>query len=116
MGNFALIGAASGTVLGDHVKVQNNVSIYSGGVTEDEVFLDPSCVLPNVTNPRAEIDRHSLYETTIIKRGPTIGANATIVCGVTTGGYAFIGAGAMATFALPDYAFAMGCPSLNVML
>jgi len=105
------VNVAGGTILGDHVKVQNNVSIYSGVVIEDEVFLGPSCVLTNVTNPRSEIDRHDLYETTVIKRGATIGANATIVCGVTVGRYAFVGAGAVVTSDVPDYALMLGNPA-----
>jgi len=82
-----------GVVIGNGVKVQNNVSIYSGLVIEDYVFLGPSCVLTNVTNPRSEINRHSLYETTIIRRGASVGANATIVCGIELGRYCFIGSG-----------------------
>lgn len=105
------VNVAGGSVLGDHVKVQNNVSIYSGVVIEDEVFLGPSCVLTNVTNPRSEIDRQSLYETTIIRRGATIGANATIICGVTIGRYAFIGAGAVVTSDVSDYALVVGNPA-----
>lgn len=102
------VNVAGGTMLGDRVKVQNNVSIYSGVVIEDDVFLGPSFVLTNVTNPRSEINRHSLYETTVIKRGATIGANATIGCGVTIGLYAFIGAGAVVTSDVPDYTLLMG--------
>ena len=84
-----------GVILGKNVKIQNNVSLYTGVVCEDDVFLGPSCVLTNVTNPRAQINRHSLFEKTIFKRGCTIGANATIVCGITIGRYAFIAAGAV---------------------
>jgi UDP-2-acetamido-3-amino-2,3-dideoxy-glucuronate N-acetyltransferase len=100
-----------GTVLGNNVKVQNNVSIYTGVVIEDDVFLGPSCVLTNVTNPRAEINRHGLYETTVIKRGATIGANATVVCGITIGRYAFIGAGAVVIADVPDYGLMIGNPA-----
>jgi UDP-2-acetamido-3-amino-2,3-dideoxy-glucuronate N-acetyltransferase len=92
------------------VKVQNNVSIYTGTVVEDDVFLGPSCVLTNVTNPRSQVNRHSLYEKTVIKRGATVGANATIVCGVTLGRYCFIGAGAVVTKDVPDYALVIGNP------
>jgi UDP-2-acetamido-3-amino-2,3-dideoxy-glucuronate N-acetyltransferase len=87
------------------------VSVYTGTVIEDDVFLGPSCVLTNITNPRAQIVRHSLYEKTLIKRGVTIGANATVVCGVTIGRYAFIGAGAVVAKDVPDYALMMGSPA-----
>lgn len=105
---------APGVVLGDGVKVQNNVSIYTGTVVEDFVFLGPSAVLTNVTNPRAEVDRHSLYETTRLRRGASIGANATIVCGVTVGRYAFVAAGAVVTADVPDYALMVGVPARRV--
>ena len=97
-----------GTTIGSNVKIQNNVSVYTGTVIEDDVFLGPSCVLTNVTNPRSQINRHSLYETTWLKRGCTIGANATIVCGVTIGRYAFVGAGAVVTKHVPDFALVVG--------
>ena len=99
------------TVIGNNVKVQNNVSIYSGTLVEDDVFLGPSCVLTNVTNPRSQVIRHGLYEKTVFKRGCTIGANATIVCGVTIGRYAFVAAGAVVTKDVPDYALVMGNPA-----
>jgi UDP-2-acetamido-3-amino-2,3-dideoxy-glucuronate N-acetyltransferase len=99
------------TVVGNNVKVQNNVSIYAGVVIEDDVFLGPSCVLTNVSNPRSQINRHSLYEKTLIRRGATIGANATIVCGITIGRYAFIGAGSVVTKDVPDYALMTGNPA-----
>jgi UDP-2-acetamido-3-amino-2,3-dideoxy-glucuronate N-acetyltransferase len=102
---------AEGVVIGNNVKVQNNVSIYTGVVLEDFVFLGPSCVLTNVSNPRSEINRHALYEKTLIRRGATIGANATIVCGVTLGRYAFVGAGAVVTKGFPDYALVLGAPA-----
>jgi len=86
---------ANDVVIGNNVKIQKNVSIYKGTIVEDDVFLGPSCVLTNVTNPRSQVNRHALYETTLLRRGATIGANATIVCGVTIGRYAFIGAGAV---------------------
>ncbi|MDD5673984.1 MAG: acyltransferase [Chitinivibrionales bacterium] len=101
---------ANEAVIGNNVKIQNNVSVYSGTVIEDDVFLGPSCVLTNVTNPRAQVNRHALYEKTLIRRGATIGANATIVCGVTIGRYAFIAAGAVVTKEAPDYAFVKGVP------
>ena len=97
IGNRSIIGQNvnidGGTIIGSNVKIQNNVSVYTGVVIEDDVFLGPSCVLTNVTNPRSQVNRHALYETTWLKRGCTIGANATIVCGVTIGRYAFVGAG-----------------------
>jgi len=99
-----------GVRLGRNVKVQNNVSIYTGTIVEDDVFLGPSCVLTNVTNPRSEVKRQSLYEKTLIRRGATIGANATIVCGITLGRYSFIAAGAVVAKDVPDYAFIVGVP------
>jgi UDP-2-acetamido-3-amino-2,3-dideoxy-glucuronate N-acetyltransferase len=105
---------ASNVRIGSNVKVQNNVSIYSGTEIEDNVFLGPSCVLTNVSNPRSEVVRRSIYEKTTIKRGATIGANATIVCGVTIGRYAFIAAGAVVTRDVPDYAFLKGAPAKQV--
>lgn len=101
---------ANDVVIGSNVKIQNNVAIYTGTIVEDDVFLGPSCVLTNVTNPRSQINRHSLYEQTVIRRGATIGANATIVCGVTLGRYCFIGAGAVVTKDVPDYALILGNP------
>jgi UDP-2-acetamido-3-amino-2,3-dideoxy-glucuronate N-acetyltransferase len=101
---------AENVVIGNGVKVQNNVSIYTGTIIEDYVFLGPSCVLTNVTNPRSEINRHSLYEKTLIKRGATIGANATVVCGITIGKYAFIAAGSVVTKDVPDYGLIVGVP------
>ncbi len=102
---------ASDVVIGSNVKIQNNVSIYTGTWIEDYVFLGPSCVLTNVTNPRSEVLRKSLYEKTIIRRGATIGANATIVCGVKIGAYAFVAAGAVVTRDIPDYAMVKGNPA-----
>lgn len=102
---------AGDAVVGCNVKVQNNVSIYGGTTIEDDVFLGPSCVLTNVTNPRAQVNRHSLYERTRIRRGATIGANATIVCGVTLGRYCFIAAGTVVTKDVPDYALMVGVPA-----
>ena len=101
---------AENVVIGDAVKVQNNVSIYTGTEIEDYVFLGPSCVLTNVTNPRSEVNRHTLYERTLIRRGASIGANATVVCGVTIGRYAFLAAGTVVTRDVPDYALVAGVP------
>jgi UDP-2-acetamido-3-amino-2,3-dideoxy-glucuronate N-acetyltransferase len=102
---------ADGVVIGNNVKVQNNVSIYTGTTIEDDVFLGPSCVLTNVSNPRSQIVRHELYEKTLIRRGATIGANATIVCGIELGRYCFVSAGAVVTKSMPDYALVMGVPA-----
>jgi UDP-2-acetamido-3-amino-2,3-dideoxy-glucuronate N-acetyltransferase len=101
---------ANDVVIGSNVKVQNNVSIYTGTVIEDDVFLGPSCVLTNVTNPRSQVLRHALYERTLLKRGCSIGANATIVCGTTIGRYAFVAAGAVVTRDVPDYGMVVGVP------
>jgi UDP-2-acetamido-3-amino-2,3-dideoxy-glucuronate N-acetyltransferase len=102
---------ANDVTIGSNVKVQNNVAIYTGTKIEDDVFLGPSCVLTNVTNPRAQVVRHSLYERTLIRRGATVGANATIVCGITLGRYCFISAGAVVTKDTPDYALMVGVPA-----
>jgi len=102
---------SDGVLIGDNVKVQNNVAIYTGTTIEDDVFLGPSCVLTNVTNPRSQVNRHSLYETTLIRRGATIGANATIVCGITLGRYCFVSAGAVVARDVPDYALMVGVPA-----
>ncbi|MFC1701408.1 acyltransferase [Pseudomonadota bacterium] len=102
---------ANGVVVGNNVKVQNNVSIYEGTVIEDDVFLGPSCVLTNVTNPRSQVVRKTLYEKTLLSRGCSIGANATVVCGVTIGRYAFVAAGAVVTKDVPDYALMVGVPA-----
>ncbi len=102
-----------GVVLGNGVKVQNNVSIYTGVECEDEVFLGPSCVFTNVINPRSAIDRKHEYKSTIVKKGATIGANATIVCGVEIGRYAFIGAGAVVTRNVLPYELVYGNPALH---
>jgi UDP-2-acetamido-3-amino-2,3-dideoxy-glucuronate N-acetyltransferase len=108
LGQNVMIGP--GVRLGSNVKVQNNVSIYSGTVIEDDVFLGPSCVLTNVSNPRSQVVRRSLYERTLIRRGASIGANATIVCGVTLGRYCLIAAGAVVTRNVPDYGLVTGVP------
>ena len=96
--------------IGNNVKLQNNISVYEGLEIEDDVFLGPSCVLTNVTNPRSQVNRKNLYEKTLLKRGCTIGANATVVCGITIGRYAFISAGAVVTKDVPDYALIVGVP------
>jgi len=98
-------------VLGRNVKVQNNVSIYTGVICEDDVFLGPSCVFTNITNPRSAVNRRGEYLRTTVKRGATIGANATIVCGNDIGEYAFVGAGAVVTKNVPAYALVMGNPA-----
>ncbi|MDA8581901.1 acetyltransferase [Schleiferiaceae bacterium] len=100
--------------LGNNVKIQNNVSVYTGVVCEDDVFLGPSVVFTNVINPRSGVIRKEEYMTTIVKKGASIGANATIVCGNNIGKYAFIGAGAVVTKEVPDYALMVGNPSRNV--
>ena len=103
---------AVGVRIGHHVKVQNNVSLYDGVKLEDEVFCGPSCVFTNVRNPRSEISRRDAYEKTLVRRGASIGANATIVCGSTIGRYAFVGAGAVvASGNVPDYALMIGVPA-----
>lgn len=105
------VNVDGGVVIGNNVKIQNNVSVYTGITIEDDVFLGPSCVLTNVTNPRSQINRHNLYEKTLIRRGATLGANATVVCGVTIGRYAFIAAGSVVTKDVPDYALVLGNPA-----
>ena len=105
------VNVDAGVVIGNNVKIQNNVSVYTGTTIEDDVFLGPSCVLTNVSNPRSQVNRHALYEKTVFKRGCTIGANATIVCGTTIGRYAFIAAGSVVTKDVPDYAMMMGNPA-----
>jgi len=103
-----------GTRLGNNVKVQNNVSIYEGVTLEDDVFCGPSCVFTNVSNPRSHVSRKSEYRATLVRRGSSIGANATIVCGVTLGAYCFIGAGAVVTSDVPDFALMVGVPARRV--
>jgi len=98
-------------VLGTGVKIQNNVSVYTGVVCEDSVFLGPSCVFTNVINPRAFIERKDEYRKTTVKKGASIGANATIVCGHDIGRYAFVGAGSVVTKNVPDYAMVYGTPA-----
>ena len=99
-----------GVVLGDKVKVQNNVSIYTGVTCEEGVFLGPSCVFTNVINPRSLIERKDEYKPTLLKRGATVGANATIICGNNIGKFALIGAGSVITKDVPDYALVVGVP------
>ena len=101
-------------VLGNNVKIQNNVSVYTGVVCEDDVFLGPSMVFTNVTNPRSNVNRRGQYEKTLVKKGATIGANSTIVCGNTIGRFAFIGAGAVITKNIPDYALFVGNPGKQI--
>lgn len=105
------VSVSGGTVIGNNVKVQNNVSIYEGTEIEDDVFLGPSCVLTNVTNPRSQVLRRSLYERTLLRRGCSIGANATVVCGIIIGRYAFVAAGAVVAKDVPDYAMMVGVPA-----
>lgn len=97
--------------IGNGVKIQNNVSVYTGVICEDDVFLGPSAVFTNVINPRSAIVRKNEYKPTLLRKGATIGANATIVCGITIGKYAFIGAGAVVTKNIPDYALVVGNPA-----
>lgn len=101
-------------VLGDNVKVQNNVSIYTGVICEDDVFLGPSMVFTNVVNPRSGVNRRGQYTRTLVKYGASIGANATIVCGHDIGRFAFIGAGAVVTKEIPDYALVVGNPAKQI--
>jgi UDP-2-acetamido-3-amino-2,3-dideoxy-glucuronate N-acetyltransferase len=104
----------NGTRIGDNVKVQNNVSIYEGVELEDDVFCGPSMVFTNVLNPRAHVSRRNEYQRTLVRRGATIGANATIVCGTTLGEYAFVGAGAVVAEDVPDYALMVGVPARRI--
>lgn len=105
---------SSKVVLGNNVKVQNNVSVFEGVICEDDVFLGPSVVLTNVINPRSTISRKNEYKSTLIKKGASIGANATIICGIVIGEYAFIGAGAVVTKNVSAYALVIGNPSKQV--
>ena len=103
-----------GVKLGNNVKVQNNVSIYTGVICEDDVFLGPSMVFTNVINPRSAVVRKNQYLSTIVKKGASIGANSTIVCGNTIGSFAFIGAGSVVISDIPDYALVVGNPSRQI--
>jgi len=101
-------------ILGNNVKVQNNVSLYTGVICEDDVFLGPSMVFTNVTNPRSGVNRRGQYSKTVVKKGASIGANATIVCGHDIGEYAFIGAGSVVTKHIPAYALVVGNPARQI--
>ncbi|MGM0649112.1 MAG: acyltransferase [Bacteroidota bacterium] len=118
LGNNCNLGqnvlVASDVTLGNNVKVQNNVSIYTGVTCEDDVFLGPSMVFTNVSNPRSAVNRRSDYEKTVVRKGATIGANATIVCGHDIGEYAFIGAGAVVTKEVKPYALVVGNPARQI--
>ena len=103
-----------GSRLGNNVKVQNNVSIYEGVVLEDDVFCGPSCVFTNVVNPRSHVSRKAEYQSTLVRRGTSIGANATILCGTTLGEYSFIGAGAVVRSDVPAFAIMVGVPARRV--
>ncbi len=103
-----------GVIIGNNVKIQNNISVYTGVVCEDNVFLGPSVVFTNIINPRSAICRRNQYEKTIVKYGATIGANATIICGITLGRFCFVGAGAVVTKDVPDYALVIGNPARQV--
>jgi UDP-2-acetamido-3-amino-2,3-dideoxy-glucuronate N-acetyltransferase len=105
------VHVASHVMIGKNVKIQNNVSLYTGAIIEDDVFLGPSCVFTNIVNPRSEIVRRHMYEQTRVRRGASVGANATIVCGSTIGRFAFIGAGAVVTHDVADYALMIGVPA-----
>lgn len=105
---------AASVVVGDGVRIQNNVSLYDGVVLEDDVFCGPSCVFTNVINPRSQYPRRNEYQKTLVRRGATLGANATIICGATIGRYAFIGAGAVVRGDVPDYALMLGVPARQV--
>lgn len=104
---------ASGVTLGDGVKVQNNVSLYAGVICEDDVFVGPSVVFTNVLNPRSFIERKEEFKTTLLKKGASVGANVTVVCGHTIGRYAFVGAGSVVTKDVPDYALFVGNPAVQ---
>jgi UDP-2-acetamido-3-amino-2,3-dideoxy-glucuronate N-acetyltransferase len=104
----------NGTRIGNNVKVQNNVSIYEGVELEDDVFCGPSMVFTNVMNPRSHVSRKNEYKRTLVRRGASIGANATIICGTTLGEYAFIGAGAVVSESVPDYALMVGVPARRI--
>ena len=108
LGQNVMLG--SNVIIGDNVKIQNNVSVYEGVVLENDVFCGPSCVFTNVINPRSEIVRRDAYQQTTVRHGATIGANATIMCGISIGRYAFIGAGSLVLRDVPDYGLILGVP------
>jgi UDP-2-acetamido-3-amino-2,3-dideoxy-glucuronate N-acetyltransferase len=112
LGQNVYVGSRA--VIGNGVKIQNNVSIYDDVVIEDDVFCGPSMVFTNVINPRAFIQRKDEYRTTLVKKGASLGANSTIVCGVTIGGYALVGAGAVVTRDVPDFALVVGAPARQI--
>jgi UDP-2-acetamido-3-amino-2,3-dideoxy-glucuronate N-acetyltransferase len=105
------VSVGSGALVGNNVKVQNNVSIYDGVTLEDDVFCGPSMVFTNVVTPRAHVSRKHAFQATLVRRGATLGANCTVVCGVTIGRYAFVGAGAVLTRDVPDHALVRGSPA-----
>jgi UDP-2-acetamido-3-amino-2,3-dideoxy-glucuronate N-acetyltransferase len=111
IGQNVFIG--DGVKIGNNVKIQNNVSLYNGVECEDDVFLAPSCVFTNVINPRSTVERKNEFRETKVGKGATVGANATIVCGNSVGKYAFVGAGAVVTKNVPDYAVVMGNPAVQ---
>lgn len=111
LGQNVFVG--EGVIIGDNVKIQNNVSVYSGVTIEDDVFLGPSCVLTNVKYPRSKFKRDS-YGKTIVRKGATIGANATILCGIELGSYCFVGAGAVVTKSVSDHVLVIGNPAKEV--
>jgi len=102
---------SSDVIIGNNVKIQNNVSLYTGVIIEDDVFLGPSMVFTNVINPRSHVSRKDEYKTTLVRQGASIGANATIICGTILGKYCFVGAGAVVTKDIPDYALVYGTPA-----
>lgn len=112
LGQNSFIG--SNVTIGNHVKIQNNVSVYEGVSLEDGVFCGPSVVFTNVVNPRSEINRKDEFRKTVVQAGATLGANCTIICGVTIGRYAFVGAGAVVNTDVPDYALVVGVPAQQV--
>src|ERR1700690_2146630 len=105
------VGISPGVTIGHNVKIQNNVSVYTGCILEDDVFCGPSMVFTNVVNPRSHVTRKDEYKTTLVRRGASLGANSTVVCGTTIGRYAFVGAGSVVTRDVPDYALVYGNPA-----
>jgi UDP-2-acetamido-3-amino-2,3-dideoxy-glucuronate N-acetyltransferase len=108
------VHVASGVRIGNNVKIQNNVSLYTGVELEDDVFCGPSMVFTNVVNPRSFVNRKNEYKKTLVRRGASLGANSTIVCGTTIGEYAFVGAGAVVTRDIPAYALVVGAPARHI--